>query len=196
MSLLSATVLLFFVMDPLGNIPLFLLALRDVPAERRTRVVVRDLLVALGVLLLFLFAGSAILRGLGVSQPALTISGGVVLLLIAIRMIFPSPIASLRETVESEPFIFPLAIPYVAGPSVMATELLLMTRDPGRWPVWVSAILLAWLASAIILLSAGTLRRVLGERALTALERLMGMLLVMLAVEMLMQGIAQFRATL
>ena len=194
MSLLSATVLLFFVMDPLGNVPLYLSALRGVPAERRRRVVLRELLIALAVLLAFLFAGSVLLDALGVSQAALTTAGGIVLLLIAVRMIFPSSTSTLREEVVAEPFIFPLAVPYLAGPSVMATELLFMSTEPERWPTWVAALLLAWTLSALILLAADNLQRLMGERALTAMERLMGMLLVTVAVEMMMAGIADYIA--
>lgn len=192
MTLVSAAVLLFFVMDPLGNVPLFLATLRDVDPARRKTVVLRELLIALLILLGFLFLGPALLAGLHVSQAALTAAGGIVLLLIAIRMIFPTSEETLRERVQSEPFIFPLAVPYVAGPSVMATELLLVSREPERWPVWVAAIVIAWIPAAIILYLSGFLQRLLGERALTALERLMGMLLVMIAVQMLMQGIAEY----
>ena len=153
MTLRSAAILLFFVMDPLGNTPLFVSALRSVAPERRHRVVVRELLIALGVLLVFLFAGQSLLRALGVSEAALTSAGGIVLLLIAIRMIFPTDEKSMREHAPEEPFIFPLAVPYVAGPSVMATELLLMSREPERWPVWVAAVVIAWLASSMLMRS-------------------------------------------
>lgn len=192
MTLLSAAVLLFFVMDPLGNVPLFLAALRHVDPARHRRIIVRDLLVALVILVAFLFAGRYLLDVLGVSPAALTAAGGVILLLIALRMIFPTSERSLREEVREEPFVVPLAVPYTAGPSVLATELLLMSREPGRWPVWLAAVGLAWLASAVILYLASDLRKVLGDRGLTALERLMGMVLVIVAVEMLMQGIAQY----
>jgi multiple antibiotic resistance protein len=127
-----------------------------------------------------------------VSAAALTTGGGIVLLLIALRMIFPSQERSLREEVEGEPFVVPLAVPYTAGPSTLATELLLMSSEPERWSVWLGAVVLAWLASATILYFAGNLRKVLGERGLTAMERLMGMLLVIVAVEMLMSGIARY----
>ncbi|HEX6589150.1 MAG TPA: MarC family protein [Longimicrobiales bacterium] len=192
MTLLSAAILLFFVMDPLGNVPLYVSALRELTPERRRFVVIRELLVALGVLLGFLFAGGAILDALGISQAALTTAGGIVLMLIAVRMIFPSQTMTLREEIIEEPFIFPLAVPYVAGPSVMATELLLISTEPERWPTWVAAVVLAWTATAVILLAAGTLQRFMGSRALTAMERLMGMLLVTVAVEMVMNGVAAF----
>lgn len=192
MTLVSAVVLLFFVMDPVGNVPLFLSALRHVDPARHRRIIARELLVALGLMILFLFAGRFLLSALHVSPEALTTAGGVILLLIALRMIFPSEEKSLREEVRGEPFIVPLAVPYTAGPSVLATELLLMSREPERWPTWLAAVALAWLGAAVILYLASDLRRVLGERGLTALERLMGMLLVIVAVEMLMQGVSQF----
>lgn len=192
MTLLSAAVLLFLVMDPLGNVPLFLSALRRVDPLRHRRIIVRELLIALALMLAFLFAGRPLLAILRVSPAALTAAGGVILLLIALRMIFPTSEHSLREEVHEEPFVVPLAIPYTAGPSVLATELLLMSREPERWPVWLVAVGIAWLASAVILYLASDLRKLLGDRVLTALERLMGMVLVIVAVEMLMQGIAQY----
>ncbi len=192
MSLLSAATLLFFVMDPLGNVPLFLTALRDVAPLRYRRVILRELGFALVIMVTFLFLGRYLLDVLHVSYAALTAGGGFILLLIAIRMIFPAGDHNLREDVQGEPFVVPLAIPYTAGPSVLATELLLMSREPDRWPVWLAALLLAWLASAVILYSASGLRRVLGDRGLTAMERLMGMLLVIVAVEMLMGGAAEY----
>jgi multiple antibiotic resistance protein len=191
-TLLSAATLLLFVMDPLGNVPLFLTALRDVDPARHRRVIVRELLIALGIMLGFLFVGRHLLDLLGVSPAALTAAGGVILLLIALRMIFPTSERSLREEVREEPLIVPLAVPYTAGPSVLATELLLMSREPERWPVWLAAVVLAWLAAAVILYLASDLRKLFGDRGLTAVERLMGMILVIVAVEMLMQGSAQY----
>ncbi len=189
MTLLSATILLFFVMDPLGNIPLFITALKNVPPERQRFVIVRELFIALLLLVLFLFAGQWLLDALKISAPALTIAGGVILLLIALRMIFPSQEHSLEESVRGEPFIVPLAIPYTAGPSALATELLLMKQAPDRWPVWLAAVGLAWLASSIILYFSGALRQRLGSRGLVAIERLMGMLLITVAIEMLLGGV-------
>lgn len=192
MTLLSASVLLFFVMDPLGNVPMFLAALRRVEPRRVRTVIVRELLIALAIMLVFLFAGRFILGMLHVSRAALTAGGGFVLLLIALRMVFPSAESSLHEEVVEEPLVVPLAIPYTAGPSMLATELLLMTREPERWPVWLGAVCIAWLASAVILFFATNLKQLLGDRGLIALERLMGMLLVTVGVEMLMQGVAEY----
>lgn len=192
MSIVNAAFLLFLVMDPLGNIPLFLPALRHVDAERRRYVIVREAVIALVVLVAFLFAGRLILDLLQISEPALTAAGGVILLLIALRMIFPTSERSLREEVAGEPFIVPLAIPYIAGPSALATEMLLMSREPERWLHWLAALLIAWAASTVILYFAGGMSRFLGKNGLVAMERLMGMVLVTIAIEMLMGGIRLF----
>lgn len=192
MTLISAAVLLFLVMDPLGNIAFFIAALASVDSRRQRTVIIRELLIALAALVIFLFAGRWFLELLNISADALTIAGGVILLLIALRMIFPAAEKPLKENVDGEPFIVPLAIPYVAGPSAMATELLLMNREPHRWPEWLLAIVLAWIACGVILYFASGLRRYLTDRGLIAVERLMGMVLVTVAVQMLMTGARQF----
>jgi multiple antibiotic resistance protein len=189
MTILSAAILLFLVMDPLGNILLFVAALKNVPAARRARVVARELLIAYAVMVVFLFTGEHLLAALSISGPALTIAGGLVLFLIAVRMVFPSADHSLAENVDGEPFLVPLAIPYVAGPSTLATLLLLMSREPRRWPEWLLALTCAWLLSAAILVMGGRLGKFLGRRGLLALERLMGLLLVALAVQMSLEGL-------
>jgi MarC family membrane protein len=188
MTLTSAALVLFLVLDPLGNVPFFLSALRGVDPSRQTKIICRELLIALAVMILFLFLGQYILNVLHVTQPALTTAGGVVLCLIAIRMIFPSDF-TLQEAVESEPFIVPLAIPYIAGPSILATELIFMSRNPERWVTWLSALLIAWAAGGVILLFSPLVRRLLGERVLQASERLMGMVLIVIAIQMLLTGI-------
>lgn len=192
MTTLSAALLLFLVMDPLGNIPLFMTTLKKVDATRQRLVVVRELLIALAVLVGFLFLGQYLLRLLHLSETALTTAGGIILMIIALKMIFPRRDASLEEDVEGEPFIVPLAIPYVAGPSAMATSLLLMSREPGRWPEWLLAVFIAWFASAVIIYFSGYFARFLGEKGLVAVERLMGMLLITVAVQMLLNGIGEF----
>ena len=192
MTLVSAAVLMFFVMDPLGNVLLFLSALQHVDPARSRFIIVREMLIALAIMIVFLFAGRYILDLLHVSRAALTAGGGFILLLIALRMIFPTSERSLREEVEGEPFVVPLAVPYTAGPSMLATELLFMSREPERWPVWLGAVVLAWCASAVILYFASNLGKLLGEHGLTAVERLMGMLLVIVGVEMLMAGAAEY----
>jgi MarC family membrane protein len=191
-SIASASILLFLVMDPLGNIPFFLAALKPVEPGRHRRVVVRELLVSYLVMVAFLFVGRPLLDVLRVSEPALTIAGGVVLFLIALRMVFPPPGRSLNEEVEGEPFIVPLAIPYVAGPSVLVTELLLMSREPDRWGSWLIAVSLAWVATAGILMLASSIRWSLGQKGLIAIERLMGMVLVAIAIQMFLSGIERY----
>ena len=192
MTIFSAAMLLFIVMDPFGNIPLFMTAMSHVEPERYRRVIVRELLIALGVLVAFLFLGRYLLQLLQISETALTAAGGTVLLLIAIKMIFPRSGGLSEDTPDGEPFIVPLAIPYVAGPSAMASVLLIMTREPARWPEWLGAVVLAWLVSGAIICASGPLVRMLGKKALTAIERLMGMVLVAVAIQMLMSGVAQF----
>jgi multiple antibiotic resistance protein len=189
MTTFSAAVLLFFVMDPLGNIPLFLSALAPVDPARRFRIAARELVIAYGVLILFLFAGRSILRTLGISEPALTIAGGLVLFLIALKMVFPAAHGQLGEETDGEPLIVPLAIPYVAGPSALATVLLLSSQSPERRADWFVAITAAWGASATILLAGSRLALILGTRGLMAIERLMGMVLVASAVQMVLDGI-------
>lgn len=192
MTTASAAILLFLVMDPLGNIPLFLAALKDVAPERRRYVVVREALIALVVLVVFLFAGRLILDALRISEPALTAAGGVILMLIALRMIFPTSDRSLREEIDGEPFIVPLGIPYIAGASAFATELLLMSREPERWLDWLTALLIAWTATAVILYFASGMARFLHQNGLIAIERLMGMVLVTVAMEMLLSGLRMY----
>lgn len=194
MDVLSAIVTLFLVMDPLGNVPLFLSVLKAVPAARRQRVLLRELLVAYVVLVLFLLMGNALLRFLGLEQEAVRIAGGIVLFLIALRMIFPGQGSLTEGTLEGEPFIVPLAIPLVAGPSTLATLLLLDRTVPSSTLTLLVVVTVAWALGGAILLSSTFLYRALGERGLVAMERLMGMLLVMVSVQMLMDGIATFLA--
>jgi small neutral amino acid transporter SnatA (MarC family) len=188
----SAAILLFLVIDPLGNIPFFLAALRHVEPSRYRRVMVRELLIAYGVMVAFFFAGRPFLDVLGISGPALTIAGGVILFLIALRMVFPPRGHAGGEEIEGEPFIVPLAIPYVAGPSVLATELLMISREPARWPEWLAAMTIAWAATALILLLAGQVRGFLGRRGMIAIERLMGMVLVAISIQMFLTGVQQY----
>jgi MarC family membrane protein len=192
MDLWSAALLLFLIMDPLGNVPLFLSLLKDLPPQRRRVVLARELLIALGVLFVFLFGGGFILELLKLKQEAVSIAGGIILFLIGIKMIFPAPEGMFGETPGGEPFIVPMAIPLVAGPSTVAVLLLLGGQDPGRLGEWSLALLLAWAGTAAILFSSTTLYRWLGMRTLTAVEKLMGMLLVALSVQMLLDGVASY----
>ena len=192
MTTLSAALLLFLVMDPVGNIPVFLPLLQKLAPARRRVVLAREMLIALAVLFLFLFGGDAMLGALNLKQESISIAGGIILFLIGIRMIFPTPEGMFGDTPEGEPFIVPMAIPCVAGPSAMAMLLLLGNQSPERRLDWSLALVLAWLATAVVLFGAISLYRVLGTRVLIALERLMGMLLVAVSVQMFLDGLATY----
>ncbi len=189
MDTISAFITLLFVMDPLGNIPVFLAILKDVDEKRRQWILARELLIALVVLLIFLWCGEAVLNLLGLRQESISIAGAIILFLIAIRMIFPSPYGLMGETPEGEPFIVPLAIPMVAGPSALAISMLMVTSDPSRMFDWTMALVGAWAASAVILMCAPLLLKALGNRGLIAVERLMGMILVIISVQMFFEGV-------
>ncbi len=196
MTVLSAALLLFLILDPLGNIPVFLSLLKPLPAKRQRVVLRRELLIALAVLMGFLWFGKYALEAMHLRQESVAIAGGIVLFLIGIRMIFPKPEGLMGATPDGEPFIVPMAIPLIAGPSGMAAVMLMGSNEPGRLGEWSLALLLAWGATAAILLSAPLLYRLLGARALTALERLMGMLLVAISVQMLLDGLGTYLSSL
>ncbi|PIT80368.1 MarC family protein [Limnohabitans sp. 15K] len=184
----SATILLLLITDPLGNIPIFVNTLRAVPPERRARVIVREVLIAFGLLLTFMFVGQSFLKAMSLSDVSLQIGGAVVLFLIALRMIFPPPPQDTPVPL-AEPLIVPLAIPALAGPSAMATVLLLVSQAPERRMEWVAALSVTMLACAVVLLLAERLQRVVGLRVVSAFERLMGLILVSISVEMLIRGL-------
>jgi multiple antibiotic resistance protein len=188
----AATATLFFVMDPLGNMPLFNAVLSRYEPRRRAAITARELVFALVILLVFLFAGTSILNFMGLTQPSLNIAGGVLLFIIALRMIFPRGGGAELTARDEEPFIVPLAMPMVAGPSTIAILLLLSSTQPERIWDWFTALLIAWGASTVLLTASPFLLRVLGDRGLRALERLMGMLLVLLATQMLLNGVREF----
>ena len=192
MTILSAALLLFLILDPLGNVPVFLSVLKPLPPHRQRVVLVRELLIALVVLMLFLWGGKYALELMHLRQESVAIAGGIVLFLIGIRMIFPRPEGLLGELPDGEPFIVPLAIPLIAGPSGMAAVMLMGSNEPHRLGEWSLALLLAWAATAAILLCAPLLYRLLGRRALSAVERLMGMLLVAISVQMLLDGLSAY----
>lgn len=192
MTIASAALLLFLILDPLGNIPVFLSLLRGMPAHRQRVVLVREMLIALGVLMAFLWGGRYALELMHLRQESVSIAGGIVLFLIGIRMIFPPPEGLMGELPGGEPFIVPMAIPLVAGPSGMAAVMLMGSQEPDRMGAWSLALFIAWIATAAILLSATYLYKILGGRALTAIERLMGMVIVAISVQMFLDGLAAY----
>jgi len=187
----SATILLLLITDPLGNIPIFANALRHVAPERRAFVILREVLIAFLLLLAFMFVGDRFLRVMNLSELSLQIAGAVILFLIALRMIFPDE-RPVTEPLQGEPLIVPLAIPALAGPSALATVLLLVSQAPARRMEWVAALCVTMAVCAVVLVLAERIQRVLGDRVVLAFERLMGLILVAISVEMLLRGIQLF----
>jgi MarC family membrane protein len=192
---ISNAVLLFFVIDPFGLIPVYLALLGRLPPQRRARVLARELVIALFALLFFLFAGRYVLSALRISEPALLIAGALILFLIALPMIFPSVKLRLDSETQAEPLIVPLATPLFAGPSAL-TFVMLIGNGAGDWATRLGTVLIAWAAAALVLAVGNWIAAWIGPRGLVAVERLMGMFLVAMAVEMLLSGITQYHATL
>ena len=195
-SFFQTFILLLLVTDPFGNVPLFVTALKDVPQARRGRIVVRECAIAFGLLLLFMFFGRHFLTALQLTDISLRIGGSVILLLIAIRMIFPHPDGVLGKSDLSEPFIVPLAIPALAGPSALATVLLFTSRNMEEVMVHVAALALVAVIWLAVFLAAERLQKALGSAVMTAFERLMGLILTAMSVEMLLGGVRAFVKTL
>ena len=187
----SATILLVLITDPVGNIPVFANALKHVAPERRARVILREILIAFFLLLTFMFVGEGFLRVMNLSELSLQIGGGVILFLIALRMVFP-PAATLEAEIFEEPLIVPLAVPAIAGPSALATVLLLVSQQPERRLDWIAALCVTMLISAAVLVSAERIQRLIGSRLVVAVERLMGLVLVSVAIEMMLRGAKTF----
>ena len=194
MDLFAAAILLFLVMDPVGNVPIFISLLKDLPPARRRLVVMRELLIALLVLVLFWAVGPLLLKWLHLRQESVSVAGGLVLFIIGLRMIFPSSEGIMGDTPDGEPFIVPLAIPCVAGPSAMATLMLLGASHPDSQMILLGALGIAWAGNLAVVFGAIVLMRYLGKRLLIALERLMGMLLVTLSVQLFLDGVARYLA--
>lgn len=195
MEVLSATLTLILIMDPLGNIPMFLSVLSQIEDKsRRRKILIRELLLALVVLLFFLFLGKHLLKWLNLRPQSVRIGGGIILFLIALKMIFPSGSGSglMGDYPDGEPLLVPLAVPLLAGPSTLAMLILLTSSAPERRLSWLLAVVLAWLVTSGAMLCADNLHRLLGKKGLIAIERLMGMVLVTLAVQMLIDGISEY----
>lgn len=190
---LSALVLLLLVLDPFGSLPIFISVLRGVDPARRRRVALRETAIAFGVLLAFMLGGQAFLHLMRLSERSLEVAGGVILLIISIRMVFGNGDAdSYRGESGREPFVFPLAVPLMAGPSAMATVLLLASRQPGRVLEWVGALTVAMAVSGLVLLLSEKIRAALGDSMVNAIEKLMGLVLTAVAVEMVLAGLKRY----
>jgi MarC family membrane protein len=188
----SAAVLLILVLDPVGNLPLVSSLLSRVEPSRRRRIVIRECAIAYVLLLVFMFGGQRLLDLMHLSQISLSIAGGVILFMIAIRMVFGNTEGAFGETLDKEPFIVPLAVPFIAGPSALATVMLMVSKEPGKTLTWVAALTVVMLLTTLILALGEKIERLIGKRAVQALERLMGLILTAIAVEMLLGGIQQF----
>ncbi|MEM1359213.1 MAG: MarC family protein [Bacteroidota bacterium] len=188
-SIFSTALLLFFILDPLGNIPLVLALLKDYETRQRQRIVIRECLIGLVILVLFLFGGETFLNIFHLETEAVRIAGGLIFLLIGLKMVFPAADGTPLFPAGQEPLVVPIALPMIAGPSALATLLVLSHNNPNDQYGLLAALLLAWGVSFLILISAPLLYRLLRKRGLIALERLMGMLLLILSVQMFIDGI-------
>lgn len=198
----SAFILLLLVLDPFGTLPIFISVMRGVAPQRRVWVALREACVAFGVLLAFMLGGRTFLELMRLSERSLEVAGGVILLLLSIRIIFASgrrlfddeATASVGSDTHNgrEPFLFPIAVPLLAGPSAMATVLLLASRQPAQLMEWVAALAAAMAVCAAVLLASQPLHRWLGESVVTAIEKLMGLVLCAIAVEMILAGIKRY----
>lgn len=189
---LSAFILLLLVLDPLGSLPIFIPVMREVSPQRRRWVAVREVGIAFAVLFAFMFLGEAFLRVMHLSERSLEVGGGVILLMVAIRMIFSTEGGVYGMPEGKEPMIFPLAIPLLAGPSAMATVLLLASRQPERLATWVGALACAMAVSLTILLLCNRIRQWVGDSVVSAFEKLMGLVLTAIAVEMILAGLKRY----
>lgn len=188
----SAVVLLLLVIDPFGNVPIVVATLGRTDDARRRAIVLRECLIAWAILAAFMLGGRTFLAWLQLSQESVAIAGGIILFLIALRMVFRHPEGLFGDAPGSEPFIVPLAVPAIAGPSALATVMLMASREPARLAQWMVALTLAMVLTTAVLLGSARLTRALGERGMVAIERLMGLVLTALAVQMLLDGIRAF----
>jgi MarC family membrane protein len=188
----SALVLLLLVLDPFGSLPIFISVLKSVEPARRRIVALREVAIAFSVLALFMVGGQGFLQLMRLSERSLEVAGGVILLIIAVRMVFASGGEVYASGDGREPFIFPLAVPLLAGPSAMATVLLLASRQPERLWAWMGALTVAMAVSGAVLLAADRLRKLLGSSMVAAIEKLMGLVLTAIAVEMILAGLKQY----
>lgn len=189
---ISALVLLLLVLDPFGSLPIFISVLRGVAPSRRTPVAVREVLIAFCVLSAFMFFGQGFLGLMHLSERSLEVAGGVILLIISIRMIFGSGEDLYAADGSREPFVFPLAVPLLAGPSAMATVLLLASRQPEKMWTWIGALSVAMTVSGVVLLLAERIRQLIGSSMVNAMEKLMGLVLTAVAVEMILAGLKRY----
>lgn len=193
MNLFSIAFALFLLMDPIGNIPFYISFLQDLEPKRQRQIIFRELIIALVIIILFSFLGDALMNSLKIKPDAIQIAGGIILFILCLKMIFPSP-HDPNEALHnhtSEPFIVPLAVPLIAGPGVLAA-VMIYARQESNALITITAIIIAWVASLIILLASSFLKKMLSWRGIIAMERLMGLILILMAVQMFLNGIGSF----
>jgi multiple antibiotic resistance protein len=197
MTFFSLVFSLFLIMDPIGNIPLFAIILRPFDPAHQRRIIWREMLISLFILCLFEYLGAWLLRLLCVGIPTVQVSGGVILFLIALGMIFPSigTLSSQQYATDVPPFIVPLSVPLIAGPTILAT-IMVYGRQIQSHFVMFSAIGIAWALSTLILIFTPLLNRLLKDQAMIAVTRLMGLILTFISVQMLLEGIRAFTSNL
>ena len=191
MTLINLAIILFLIMDPIGNISSFLSLLEGIPARKRRMIIIREMTIALTVMIAFYYLGEMIFNILNVSETTLRLASGTILFLVAIKILFPTTDSLRANLPKGEPFVTPLAIPLIAGPALMATIMLFAHLESSQ-PAMLSAIFLAWAAAVAVLLSSSRLQKLVGSSGLMACERLMAMVLIMLAIQRFLEGIQQF----
>ena len=185
-SVFSIAFALFLLMDSFGNIPIYLSILKNIDKTRRQKIILREMFISLLIIIVFAFFGNSFFSFLGISTKSMHLCGGIVLFIIGLNMIFPKADQGSFH-IEGEPLIFPLSIPLVAGPAVLAAVMIYAHKEV-VYTTLLMAIFIAWLATAIILLLAGKLSALIDPRGLQAIERLMGLILIMIAIEMVLKG--------
>ncbi len=191
MTLFTLSFLLFLIMDPFGNVSSYLKLVEKLPKKRQFLVAGREMLIALGFMLLFNFIGEFLFDVLHISETAIRLASGLILFLVALKILFPSIDSPRANLPEGEPFITPLAVPFIAGPALLATIMLYTHLEPSQ-PLMLTAIFLSWAAASLVLFSSSFLYRILGTNGLIACEKLMGMVLVLLAIERFASGVQLF----
>jgi multiple antibiotic resistance protein len=193
MSLFDITLVLLLIMDPIGSICAYQSLVKELDPKRQNWIIFREMLIALAVMIGFNYLGEHIFNILELSETTVRLSSGVILFLIAIKILFTAPDSPRANLPKGEPFIFPLAVPLIAGPALMATIMLYAHLEPYE-SIMLAAILIAWLISVAVLFFSRQIKNVLGQNGLMALERLIGMVLVLLAVQRFLEGVLLFWA--
>jgi MarC family membrane protein len=192
--MLSIAFSLFLLMDSIGNIPFYISFLKGIDPERQRKIIFRELIIALFIIFLFNYLGDGLMEFLNINISTIQIAGGIILFLMCLKMIFPPPKTNTEALPhDPEPFIVPLAVPLVAGPAVLAA-VMIYSKQAENSLIMLGAILIAWFFTLIILLSASFLKNFLGWRGITAMERLMGLILILISVQMFLSGLSGFVA--